>query len=41
LLIVREEKSRGTAAVVVTHDSRMTHFCDRVLAISDGELRAA
>jgi putative ABC transport system ATP-binding protein len=40
-LIVREVKSRGTAAVVVTHDTRMTHFCDRVLAITDGELRAA
>jgi putative ABC transport system ATP-binding protein len=40
-LIVREAKSRGTAAVIVTHDTRMTHFCDRVLAITDGELRAA
>jgi putative ABC transport system ATP-binding protein len=40
-LIVREVKSRSTAAVIVTHDSRMTHFCDRVLAITDGELQAA
>ncbi len=40
-LIVREVKSRGTAAVIVTHDNRMTHFCDRVLSITDGELRAA
>jgi putative ABC transport system ATP-binding protein len=40
-LIVREVKSRGTAAVIVTHDTRMTHFCDRVLSITDGELRAA
>jgi putative ABC transport system ATP-binding protein len=40
-LIVREVKSRGTAAVIVTHDTRMTHFCDRVLTITDGELLAA
>jgi putative ABC transport system ATP-binding protein len=40
-LIVQEVKSRGTAAVIVTHDTRMTHFCDRVLGITDGELRAA
>jgi putative ABC transport system ATP-binding protein len=40
-LIVREVKSRGTAAVVVTHDTRMTHFCDRVLTITDGKLLAA
>jgi putative ABC transport system ATP-binding protein len=40
-LIVREVKSRSTAAVIVTHDTRMTHFCDRVLTITDGELLAA
>jgi hemin transport system ATP-binding protein len=40
-LIVDEVKRRGTAAVVVTHDSRMTHYCDRVLEITDGQLRAA
>lgn len=40
-LIVEEVKRRGTAAVIVTHDSRMTHYCDRVLEITDGLLRAA
>jgi len=40
-LIVDEVKRRKTAAVVVTHDTRMTHYCDRVLEITDGRLRAA
>lgn len=39
--LIREEvKGRGTAAVVVTHDTRMTHFADRVVEISDGRLAA-
>lgn len=37
-LIQREMKSRGTAAIVVTHDERMTHFCDRTVKIVDGHL---
>jgi putative ABC transport system ATP-binding protein len=40
-LIVDEVKRRKTAAVVVTHDARMTHHCDRVLEITDGKLHAA
>lgn len=40
-LIVEEVKRRRTAAVVVTHDARMTRYCDRVLEITDGQLRAA
>ena len=39
-LIQREMKERGTAAVVVTHDDRMTHFCDRVVHIVDGVISA-
>jgi len=39
-LIVDEVKSRATAAIVVTHDTRMTHFCDRVVEITDGRLAA-
>ena len=39
-LIRSEVKGRGTAAVVVTHDSRMTHYADRVVEITDGVLRA-
>jgi putative ABC transport system ATP-binding protein len=40
-LIVREVKGRKTAAIVVTHDTRMTHFCDRTVHIVDGRLEAA
>jgi len=39
-LIRSEVKGRGTAAVVVTHDTRMTPFADRVVEISDGRLVA-
>jgi putative ABC transport system ATP-binding protein len=39
--LIREEvKGRGTAAVVVTHDTRMTHFADRTVEITDGRLVA-
>lgn len=37
-LIVSEVKGRGTAAVVVTHDTRMAHYADRTVEISDGRL---
>jgi putative ABC transport system ATP-binding protein len=37
-LIRNEVKGRGTAAVIVTHDQRVTKFCDRVVTISDGHL---
>ena len=39
-LIHREMKDRGTAAVVVTHDDRMTHHCDRTVHIVDGTIQA-
>jgi hemin transport system ATP-binding protein len=39
-LIRTEVKGRGTAAIVVTHDARMTHDTDRVVEISDGRLAA-
>ncbi|TVR22372.1 MAG: ABC transporter ATP-binding protein [Ilumatobacter sp.] len=39
-LIRSEMKSRGTAAIVVTHDERITHFCDRSVHIIDGHLDA-
>lgn len=39
-LIRREIHERGIAGVVVTHDRRMTHFCDRTVEIVDGNLRA-
>ena len=37
-LIQSEMRSRGTAAVIVTHDTRMTHFADRTVRIVDGVL---
>ena len=39
-LIRSEVKERGTAAIIVTHDTRMTHFADRTVEISDGRLAA-
>jgi putative ABC transport system ATP-binding protein len=39
-LIRTEVKERGTAAVIVTHDTRMTHYADRTVEISDGRLAA-
>ena len=38
-LIRSELKGRGTTAIVVTHDDRMTHYCDRVVRIVDGVLK--
>ncbi len=39
-LIRSEMKSRGTAAIVVTHDERIVHYADRSLHITDGHLDA-
>jgi len=39
-LIVGEVKARRTAAVIVTHDTRMTHYADRTVEITDGVLAA-
>ena len=39
--LVRDEmKRRDTAAVVVTHDDRVTRFADRTIHIEDGRLVA-
>ena len=40
-LIQSEMRSRGTAAVIVTHDTRMTHYADRTVRIVDGVLGLA
>lgn len=37
-LIRDEMKSRGTAAIIVTHDDRITHYADRVVRIVDGRI---
>ena len=39
-LIRTEVKGRGIAAIIVTHDTRMTHYCDRTVTITDGRLAA-
>lgn len=39
-LIRSEMKARGTAAIVVTHDERITDYCDRSVRITDGVLAA-
>jgi putative ABC transport system ATP-binding protein len=37
--LIREEmKSRGTAAIIVTHDDRITRYADRTVRITDGRL---
>lgn len=35
-LIRSEMKQRGTSAIIVTHDDRITQYADRVVHISDG-----
>ena len=37
-LIRDEMKSRGTAAIIVTHDDRITRYADRTVRITDGRL---
>ena len=40
--LIREEmKSRGTAAIIVTHDERITHYADRLVRIVDGRVTEA
>lgn len=39
-LIRDEMKSRRHAAIIVTHDERMTHYADRTVHIHDGRLEA-
>ena len=39
--IIRDEmKARGTAAIIVTHDERITHYADRTVHIEDGRISA-
>jgi len=39
-LIRSEMKARDTAAIIVTHDRRMTTYADRTVEIVDGRLGA-
>ncbi|MEO6988666.1 MAG: ABC transporter ATP-binding protein [Aquihabitans sp.] len=37
--LIRDElKKRGTAAIIVTHDDRITHYADRTVHIEDGRI---
>lgn len=38
-LIRDEMKARGTSAIIVTHDDRITHYADRTIHIEDGSIR--
>jgi len=39
--VIRDEmKRRGTAAIIVTHDERITHYADRTVHIVDGNITA-
>ena len=39
--LIRDElKKRGTAAIIVTHDDRITHYADRTVHIEDGRIEA-
>ena len=40
-LIRHEMKTRGTAAIIVTHDERITHHADRAAHIVDGQIAGA
>ena len=37
-LIRDEMKARGTSAIIVTHDDRITHYADRTVHIEDGRI---
>ena len=37
-LFRNEMKARGTAAIIVTHDDRITHYADRTVHIEDGRI---
>jgi putative ABC transport system ATP-binding protein len=39
-LIRDEMKARGTAAIIVTHDDRITHYADRTVHMLDGRIDA-
>jgi len=40
-LLRDEARQQGTAAIIVTHDTRMVDVCDRVVAIGDGRIGEA
>ena len=39
-LIQHEMRRRNIAAIIVTHDERITHYADRTVHIEDGRIQA-
>jgi putative ABC transport system ATP-binding protein len=37
-MIAKEVQSRNKAALMVTHDERVLHLCDRIIYIEDGRI---
>lgn len=38
-LLKRETKSKNTTTIVVTHDTRLISYCDKVYKMTDGDIR--
>lgn len=38
-ILARETKEKNKATIMVTHDTRLTDYCDRVLVMEDGVLK--
>ncbi len=39
-LLIREQRERGLALLLVTHDERVSRRCERVLLMEDGQIQA-
>ena len=37
-ILAKETKEKNKATIMVTHDTRLVKFCDRILEMKDGEL---
>jgi putative ABC transport system ATP-binding protein len=40
-MLAQETKEKNKATIMVTHDNRLTKYCDKVYTIVDGELNMA
>lgn len=38
-ILAQETKEKNIATIMVTHDTRLTDYCDRVLVMEDGVLK--
>ena len=39
-LLLKEQEERGLSMILVTHDPRIAHACDRVMAMQDGQIQS-